>query len=711
MEYSKKIISGVLFVFICIQLAVTAYLFVDLFRQVSEKKKTELRLVDEEIKTHVSELKKELEKVETGINELSGRISIGKINRSEVYKVLLKMLQRNPALGGGGISYNGSNSEKSKTVIVTKKGRLRQSHVQESREDFSLNWRNTILENGPAWVGPLLEKGYAEERQLVRFGSPFYRLDTQSQVRKPAGVVFVDIPLAYIAYLLKVNNALADSYPMLISGNGTFLYHPDHDRVGRDTIFDLSKTRGKKELRRIAKLALQGEKGQEVFFDDFLKTEFEIFHQPLGSGGWSYFLLRETKKTQLILQQLRRPFIVGMLSVTGIGLLIVLFIMNNYLDRSVTVLWLSTIAISFLLFTGIGIFWFFASQNLQNESVEDERVVMDPGSMQKFFALFERKLEAGNIRLNYTTVPAGIYIQTIEPVSASNIAVNGYLWQRYENKSEADIKELSGFLFPDAVDLAMEDAQVVVQDDSTVALWNFKVTLNQDFNYSRYPFDHRTIDIRLWHKRMDKAIILVPDFEYYENMNPVLLPGIDPELGDPGWIFKSSFFKYRIINYEAHFGLDSRKKQREFPELIFSISEHRVFFDPFMENMLPVFVILSILFSMMMLATTDQERAGELGFEAMTMITTCSALFFAILLAQIKLRNDLSTPGVIYLEYFYYVTYFLILMVSINTYAFTAKGDGLFLQLVRYKNNLAVKLIFWPFFWGLSLFFTFYVFY
>ena len=47
------------------------------------------------------------------------------------------------------------------------------------------------------------------------------------------------------------------------------------------------------------------------------------------------------------------------------------------------------------------------------------------------------------------------------------------------------------------------------------------------------------------------------------------------------------------------------------------------------------------------------------------------------------------------MEYFYFLMYFMLLAVSVNTYLFSSKAAR-WLRIIHYKDNLIPKATFWP---------------
>ena len=63
----------------------------------------------------------------------------------------------------------------------------------------------------------------------------------------------------------------------------------------------------------------------------------------------------------------------------------------------------------------------------------------------------------------------------------------------------------------------------------------------------------------------------------------------------------------------------------------------------------------------------------------------------------VQLRQQFLGSGLVYLEYFYLLMYFIILVVTAYTYSVSA---GWRIRILLYKDHLIPKLLYWPFFFG-----------
>ena len=128
----------------------------------------------------------------------------------------------------------------------------------------------------------------------------------------------------------------------------------------------------------------------------------------------------------------------------------------------------------------------------------------------------------------------------------------------------------------------------------------------------------------------------------------------------------------------------------------------------FIPDMVPIIVVTLLLFAVLMISTKHEQKKDLYGFNSSTVLAYCAALFFVLVVSHVSLREKLPTDGIIYLEYFYFILYFAILFVSVNSILFASNTK---LNFIHFEDNLIVKLLFWPVITMLALGITLVVFY
>jgi len=126
--------------------------------------------------------------------------------------------------------------------------------------------------------------------------------------------------------------------------------------------------------------------------------------------------------------------------------------------------------------------------------------------------------------------------------------------------------------------------------------------------------------------------------------------------------------------------------------LTFNVLIKNVIISSIISNVIPIFIIAIMVF---LLPFTVDKRDGEVKEGgSLNIIQTAGGFFFVLLLAHIQLRNNIETPGFIYLETFYFVIYFMLAIMSASVLIFLKTNK---FSILEYKHNLIFKLSYWPF--------------
>ncbi|WP_170431135.1 hypothetical protein [Ruegeria arenilitoris] len=299
-------------------------------------------------------------------------------------------------------------------------------------------------------------------------------------------------------------------------------------------------------------------------------------------------------------------------------------------------------------------------------------------------------------------VKTGIFVKSFSFIGASDVHVSGYVWQHYEDGIHDAIKPAEGevgFILPEATDAAnglIEEVYRMDQDGSELIGWYFEQTLRQSFDYTSYPFDHKTVWVRFWPGEFDVNVALIPDFSAYPATGPEDIFGIDPSIVMGTWERENTYFDYRLSDLDTTLGIGENEFQINQPELHYNFVIKRNFGNAFIVHMIPLIVVTMLLFGAVMTVTRLPNLVERHDFSTSSVIGTCSVLFFVILLAHVQLREGFAGSPVIYMESFFFLMYFLLLAVSINTYLFASEAVPS-LRFIHYKDNLYPKAAFWPF--------------
>ncbi len=316
-------------------------------------------------------------------------------------------------------------------------------------------------------------------------------------------------------------------------------------------------------------------------------------------------------------------------------------------------------------------------------------------------------------------IPTGVFIQSFNFNSSSEVNFTGYIWQIYQLSKYKDIPDEQipvGFILPEAVNngsniepkLAYREQ---IDENREVIGWYFEATLKQSFNYSKYPFDHKVAWIRFWSGDFDQKSILVPSFESYQATGLNDAFGYDKDIVLGHWNLLETYFDYRTEDYNSNFGLNPKVFKNKLPELYFNIVIERHFLNSFIVYILPLIIIAGLVFATLMMITKDPEQSSIFGLNTSGVIGVCSGLFFVVLLSQVQIREQFAGSKIVYLEFLYPLMYVNLLGVSVNSYLFSRINteNNLVLKWINYEDNLIPKLIYWPFLLGNVTLLTFFI--
>ena len=159
------------------------------------------------------------------------------------------------------------------------------------------------------------------------------------------------------------------------------------------------------------------------------------------------------------------------------------------------------------------------------------------------------------------------------------------------------------------------------------------------------------------------------------------------------------YFSYSLETYDTDFGYGAKGLFEEVPVLHYNINLRRILLNAFASYLIPIFVTLIIMFILIHACEKTNEREG--------IIESIAAFFFVLIFSHIDLRKEIVTADLIYIEYFYYVTYFIAIISTFNLITYTKDKSAIF----DFNNNQIFKAIYFPLFFLLMLVVTLWKFY
>lgn len=315
-------------------------------------------------------------------------------------------------------------------------------------------------------------------------------------------------------------------------------------------------------------------------------------------------------------------------------------------------------------------------------------------------------------------IKTGILVQSLEFFNSSDVEVTGYIWQHYEDGIHDKVKPKkgeAGFILPEQVnsggDIQPREAYRIREGNKEIIGWYFEATLRQSFKYTNYPFDHKTVWIRIWDKNFSDSVILVPDLDAYKSTGKKDIFGIDKNIVLKELKRENTYFDYQHYSYDTNFGSNNcpltdpnikishienhRPTLHSFPELHYNIVVKRQFGTAFIAYILPLFVVACLLFVTVLTVGNSAEKNNAFGFNLSGFIGIISALFFVVMLTHIQIRQQFTGSDIIYIEYFYILGYVYLALSTANAYLF-ASDTSWSRKFIMYEDNLMPKVLYWP---------------
>jgi len=124
-------------------------------------------------------------------------------------------------------------------------------------------WYTEPMERKRAcWVGPLKNED-TENDALITFCIPLF-----DRSQECVGVVAVDLAIGVLSQIVLEAKPSANGYSTLLAANGSFIVHPDQDKLLHQTVFNQIEEETDPSVREVSEAMVKGESGFEPFIMD-----------------------------------------------------------------------------------------------------------------------------------------------------------------------------------------------------------------------------------------------------------------------------------------------------------------------------------------------------------------------------------------------------------------------------------------------------------
>ncbi len=577
----------------------------------------------------------------------------------------------------------------------------------EAHPDYPRGWWfRDGLEKGSHWTGAYF--GNTSRRMIAEFVAPFNHPETDA-LPAQSGVTLGTYTLESLNSDVSWLDLGASGYGLMLAG-GQYVIHPIpeywlqgrtiEDVVGLDGGTAEDDQQRLDTLNTVVSESSAGRSGFLDYVDEITGREAWLFYETVPTTGWTlgYVLI---KSEALGSDPVGRRQMMGIGTAGLLALFALVAILIRLFGRGGWRVWGPSLAFAGMGALGIALIW-----TVTTRYGGESATLTDGSSLRGIVDDFEANVAATNPDLKPTEVFAGVFVNTVE-FQDDNVVVSGIIWQRYLDRLSTSVEP--GFTFPDDVGSTTFDvAYDRINGLERTVGWRFRTTLQTSLDFSKFPFDAEDVSIRLRHREFDKPIVLIPDIPQYDLIVPVARPGLEDSFEVNGWTVDRSFFNYTTTSINSRFGIPDFSRVGTAPELRFNVRLKRDFLNVFISRMLPLIVVSFLIFAVLMTVSSNLERRTLFGTTTANVLAFAGSLMFVTILGHNALRSALNSSQIIYLEYFYFVAYFSILAVAVNSILINSGRGG---RLLYFQDNIVARLGFWPMVTGAGFLITWAQFY
>lgn len=662
-----------------------------------------------ELKTSAAQLNSELIRVRELADGLEKTMSDKMPDSKRLYEALRLGLEQNRDIFGFGVGFEpyewDSNRRLFAPFYIRPNGDPKLTFVDTAYDYTREKWYYQPRDSGAAWFEPPYY-GIVAKTLIAEYSAPFHKIDDSGN-SYTAGIVYIDLSLAGLTELVSRLGIGRSGYAFLTSQNGNIIVHPRAEWVKEGkNIKDLASEYGDKRINSFFLNGNHQNQGYLEVTNPLNGLESRLMLETIPETGWKLGMMIVTSEFEAGYQEYFRKLII--LIIVSISFLFslnaLILTFGNFIEYKY---WISAVFVSIIFAGGIAFMWFLnISRPVIAEKSEETLLVTDQSVLKKFLWDRDSIRHTNDLPLK-TKVPTGLFVEHLKVSGPNEINLSGFVWQKYDTGYSGK----KGFFLPetspDAEALNISKEFEKIGKSKSIDGWYFRTELRESIRFASYPFDRQVISLRIWPSGLDDSRMLVPDLGDYSVTNPAMLPGIEKNMILRGWKPVASYFDYEFRRYNTNFGSKRFSSDAVRPEMNFNVVIQRQFLGPFINNIIPLFVISTLLFTIVM-STSNRERDAKLGFTGFGVLEISAAFFFVVILAHIDLRNILGVQEVIYLDYFYFLIYLKILLYAVNSIIYTKYPN---IKFFYYRNNLIPRLLYWPVYLGLLFIITCFIFY
>lgn len=563
-------------------------------------------------------------------------------------------------------------------------------HYLENAYDYTNNslqtaqwYTKVVQQNKGVWSKPYV--GQVAQELVIDYGLPFYKTD-QSGNKKIAGVVSFTIVASHITSFLHEITLGKTGFAFIVNKEMYVISHPVTELLTKPEIArDLLK-----KLPEFNVLS-KNEEGHITAFSGIAQEDAEFFFITLNNN-WILTVVIPEHDLLDSSNQIKRKL--AQISIfLSLSILFLLIVLLKIWEGNTRNLWIFSFSLGILIFLNIAFIWYLnLSSDFYSEKAQDTKILSET-TIENYLKDRNKKLKQIDSSLKSVEIPTGIFLYDIDFKNAYDVAIIGKIWQKVPDNIY--LKSETAFVFPQAsatgISVRVRPMGKEHIDDYWLYNYDFNATIQFDFDYLNFPLNMKQLDLQITYPNAKENVVFTPDIQAYDFIDSSLKPGISNDIYMPNSKVLSSYFSFNEHNFYTNLGNTKYKGLKETPVLTFNVLIKNVIISSIISNIIPIFIIAIMIF---LLPFTVDKRDGEVKEGgALSIIQAAGGFFFVLLLSHIQLRNNIETPGLIYLETFYFVMYFMLAIMSTAVMLFLKTNKY---PILEYKHNLIFKISYWP---------------
>jgi sigma-B regulation protein RsbU (phosphoserine phosphatase) len=232
----------------------------------------------------------------TAPQELARMLDHGRMDKDDLISALKGIVASNPDIFGAAVAYEPGGYVSGQRFfcpyVCRAKTGLKVVWLGSDERDYNLSdWYQIPRETGqPQWSEPYYgSPGEGADQSsrvmMVTYSAPFFRSGPKG--REVAGVVTADVDIDAIAKKISAIKVLQSGYAFLLSRDGTYIAHPQRDRLMNETIFSIAEQSGSDALREAGRAMISGRSGS-MRRESTLNGKMSLmYYTPVKTTGWS----------------------------------------------------------------------------------------------------------------------------------------------------------------------------------------------------------------------------------------------------------------------------------------------------------------------------------------------------------------------------------------------------------------------------------------